>query len=119
MKDGKLSIDFIIIFAFIICLAALSMDIYSSYLEYFTQKRLANVYLNNILIKVYSKAPVFQYSIFTRFICILLFAFASLGFHVKKKPEGNHQIKYYITGAVIGILGFIFIAAIPALYFLT
>ncbi len=118
MKDGKLSIDFIIIFAFIICLAALSMDIYSSYLEYFTQKRLANVYLNNILIKVYSKAPVFQYSIFTRFICILLFAFASLGFHVKKKPEGNHQIKYYITGAVIGILGFIFIAAIPAPLFL-
>ncbi len=118
MKDGKLSIDIIIIFAFVVCLAMLSADIYGSYLDFFVDKGLVNSYLNNILISIYSKVPVLQSSVFTRFVCILLFAFASLGFQVKKKPEGNHQIKYYIIGLAIGVIVFVLTSSIPTPIFL-
>ncbi len=113
MKDGKLSIDIIIIFAFVVCLAMLAADIYGSYLDFFIAKGLVNSYLNTILINVYNKVPILQSSVFTRFVCILLFSFASLGFQVKKKPEGNHQIKYYIIGLAIGVIVFVLTPSIP------
>ncbi len=112
MKDGKLSIDFIIIFAFIVCLAVLSLDIYASYLEYFTEHGLAKIYLNNIVIRLYSSVPILKYSTITRLICLVIFAFASLGFEVKKKPESNHQIKNYVIAISISSVVFVFVAAI-------
>ncbi len=110
MKDGKFSIDILIIFTFIMCLVLLGADIYSSYLDYFSANGLANKYINNTLIKFYEIAPLFQYSIFTRFVCLMLFAFASLGFEVKKKPESGKQATYYLIALLVSVVLFVFVS---------
>ncbi|UOB18421.1 type IV secretory system conjugative DNA transfer family protein [Abyssalbus ytuae] len=97
MKD-RLSIDILIIFVFAICLLLLYTDIYSSYLNYFTSNGLNYKYVNKVLVSLYKKAPLFQYSIFTRFICLSLFTIASFGFSVKKKPANK---KSFLLHAII------------------
>ncbi len=105
MKDSKLSIDILVIFSFLVCLTLLCSDIYGSYLDFFIGNGLAKNYINITLIKFYNAASFFQYSIFTRIICLLLFAFTSFGFEVKKKPESaNKSTKYLITLIISAII---------------
>ncbi|MBL0683424.1 TraM recognition domain-containing protein [Aquimarina mytili] len=109
MKDNKLSIDILIIFSFVVCLVLLCSDIYSSYLEYFVNNGLSKSYINRFLIKLYKTAPLFQHTFFTRLVCLILFAVSSLGFEVKKNPESDKQLKYYILTLLLSVIAFIFI----------
>ncbi|MBQ4820596.1 type IV secretory system conjugative DNA transfer family protein [Aquimarina sp. MMG016] len=109
MKDGKLSIDILIIFAILMCVALLLSDLYVTYLDVFKDNGWTQNFINKFLIKLYDAVPLFEYSIFTRLICIFLFAFASFGFRVKKKPESDIELKYYVIALVISILSFILI----------
>lgn len=107
MKDSKLSIDILIIFSFLVCLILLCSDIYGSYLDFFVSNGFAKNYINRILIRFYNAASLFQYSIFTRVVCLLIFAFTSLGFEVKKKPESTEESTKYIIALFISAILFV------------
>ncbi|WP_405208489.1 TraM recognition domain-containing protein [Aquimarina sp. LLG6339-5] len=113
MKDSKLSIDMIILVTMLLCICILGIDIYSYYLDYFTSNGLSSDYLNNVITKLYKEAPIFERSFFNRGIVLCIFSFASFGFHVKKKPEGDAQhIHYYLT-LIISAIVFILSAEFP------
>ncbi len=107
MKDNKLSIDILVIFSFFICLTLLCSDIYGSYLDFFVSNGFAKNYINKVLIKFYNSASFFQYPIFTRVICLLLFAFTSFGFEVKKKPESAKESTKYLIIFIISTIIFV------------
>ncbi|WP_299603941.1 TraM recognition domain-containing protein [uncultured Aquimarina sp.] len=113
MKDSKLSIDMIILVTMLLCICILGVDIYTYYLDDFTKHGISSKYLNNLIYKLYKEAPIFEHSFFNRSIVLSIFSFASFGFHVKKKPEGDAQhMQYYIT-LIIGALLFILSAEFP------
>jgi TraM recognition site of TraD and TraG len=109
MKNDKLSIDVLIIFGYLLLFLLMLSDFYSSYLDYFNQHGLGKEGVNNFLIKFYGKFSLFQYSVFTRFVCISMFSFMSFGFAVKKKPESKDQFKVYFLTFIVSIAVFVFI----------
>lgn len=113
MKD-KLSIDILITFSMMMCLALLCTDIYSSHLDYFVSNKISNAYINRFLIKLYNTASFFKYSIFTRSICLLLFVITSFGFDVKKIPQESKQVNYYIIALITSVPVFVFISQLHA-----
>ncbi|MEE1964574.1 type IV secretory system conjugative DNA transfer family protein [Allomuricauda taeanensis] len=109
MKDGKLSIDILIIFSYTISLGLICMDIYTIYLEFLLDLGLSKPFINKGLIYFYNMAHLFQYSFFTRMISLMLFAFASFGYHVKKKPESSNDSHIYIAVFIVSLLCFVLI----------
>ncbi|OEK07352.1 hypothetical protein A8C32_18115 [Flavivirga aquatica] len=113
MKDGKLSIDMIVLITMLLCLCILGIDIYAYHLEDFTNNGLSSKSLNRVITKVYKNAPIFENSLFNRCMVLSVFSFASFGFHVKKNPEADKQTIYYYAGLTIGVILFITSAELP------
>jgi hypothetical protein len=84
-------------------------DFYSCYADFFRQRGMDREFINEILIRFYRKFSYFQYSLFTRFFCLLIFSFGTLGFSVKKKPETKEQLKVYLSMFIVVTLIFIFV----------
>ncbi len=113
MKDSKLSIDMIILVTMLLCIVVLGIDIYAHHLDYFFDRGIANQYINKTIAKLYTTAPIFESSFFSRCIVLGIFSFASFGFHVKKKPEADSKNIYYYVGLALGALVFIIAGELP------
>lgn len=118
MKDGKFSIDMIILITMLLSIVVLGVDIYAYYFDYFSGQGLSSKYLNKVITKLYEKVPIFEYSFVIRSIVLGIFTFASFGFHVKKKPEGDKQNIYYYSALLVSGLLFILVAELPISIFL-
>ena len=108
MKD-KYSIDFLLIFTFSLCVAFLLTDIYSSYFEFFVAKGWSNSYVNKFLLRFYKTAPLFQDSLITRSLCLLMLFGASMGFEVKKEVDESKKPRYHIIILLLSLLAFILV----------
>lgn len=117
MKDSKLSIDMIILVTMLLCILLLGVDIYAHHLDDLSDLGMTNTYINKVIIKLYTVAPVFENSLAIRFVALSIFSFASFGFHVKKKPEADTKNSYYYAGLALGILVFIIAGELPVSIF--
>ncbi len=106
MKDDKFSLDMLIIFAYLICLLLLFSDIYMSNYESITINGLSNDYITKALLNVSRKIPVLKNSLYSRFICLGILSFSSLGFGVKKKPGTSDKFNWYIILILLSALIF-------------
>lgn len=106
MKNDGYSIDFLIIFAFLLCLAFLGMDIYGSYFNFFVAHGLSQSHVNKFLIRLYELAPIFQNSIAVRSICLLMLFGTSMAFDVKKKIEEGNKPQHHVAIFLISALAF-------------
>lgn len=109
MKNDEYAIDFLVIFAFLLCLAFLVMDIYSSYFNFFVAHGLSQSHINRFLIRLYELAPIFQNSIAVRSICLLMLFGTSMAFEVKMKVEESNKPQYHVATFLISALAFMLI----------
>lgn len=109
MKEDRLSIDMIIIFAYMVCLCFLFLDFYGSYPVFFAGRGLRFHFLDRVVLWLYGASSLFRSSLFIRFISLVLFSLASFGISVKKKPESDQEPKIYAVVLGAGALVFVLI----------
>lgn len=104
MKD-KFSIDIVIIFALVMCLLLLSLNIYTGFYVELNNLGITNEHLNQAIKKVYKSFPFLSNSMFLRVIILGVFVLGAFGISLKKKPEEEADLnKYFILLMVSFVL---------------
>ncbi len=114
MKDEKLSIDGLLILAFIICFGMMLSETYVSYYDFFAEKGLVHEGINNFVSFIINYVDIREFPVLLRLSCMLIIAFACLGFKVKKKPEEDDKQNIFIIITFVCLLVFIIIPVLHA-----
>ncbi|UOB16658.1 type IV secretory system conjugative DNA transfer family protein [Abyssalbus ytuae] len=106
MKD-KFSIDIVIIFALVMCLILLLLDIYTGFYQELNSLGLTDGQLNRAIKKIYGSFPLISNSFFLRILILGVFMLGAFGISFKKKPEEDDDLKKYVVSVVISFFLFV------------
>ncbi|MBL3658417.1 TraM recognition domain-containing protein [Fulvivirga sediminis] len=106
MKD-KFSIDVVIVFAMVMCLMLLSLDIYTRFYSDFYHLGLTNTSLNAAIKKIFRTFPLFSNALLLRIIILGVFVLGAFGISLKKKPEEDPDLNKYAIFLIVSFVLFV------------